>query len=78
MTNQQVKKQYDGYVSFYSTIEKSILNVYCGILFVEHCSTPDLFNHFYKFFEKNYLNVKLLLNLGMDDKRSLSFQKLAN
>ena len=81
-TNQQVKKQYDGYVTFYSTIEKSILTTYCGTLFVGCGSSPDFLNHFYKFFEENHLSVKLLLNLGMDGpnknialKNLVSFQK---
>ena len=65
-TNQQVKKQYDGYVTFYSTINKSLATAYCGTLFIEHCSSPDLLNHFYKYFEEHHLTVKLLLNLGMD------------
>ena len=84
-TNQQVKKQYDGYVTFYSTIEKSIVTTYCGTLFVGCGSSPDFLNHFYKFFEENHLSVKLLLNLGMDGpnknialKNLVSFQKPAN
>ena len=40
-TNQQVKQQYDGYATFYSTIEKSTVTAYCGTLFVEHCSSTD-------------------------------------
>ena len=76
-TNQQVKKQYDGYVIFYSTIEKSIVTAYCGTLFVGRCSSPDLLNHFDKCFEENHLNVKLLLNLGMGGPNfNLAFKNL--
>ena len=76
-TNQQVKKQYDGYVTFYSTIEKSIVMAYCGTLFVGLCSSADLLNHFYKFFEENHLSVKLLLNLRMDGPNvNLAFKNL--
>ena len=52
-TNQQVKKQYDDYVTFYSTIKKGIITAYCGTLFVGHCSSLDLLDHFYKFFVEN-------------------------
>ena len=76
-TNQHVKKQYDVYVTFYSTIEKSIVTAYCGALLVGRCSSPDLLNHFYKFFEENYLNVKPLLNVGMDGPNvNLAFKNL--
>ena len=44
----------------------SLATAYCGTLFIEHCSSPDLLNHFYKYFEEHHLTVKLLLNLGMD------------
>ena len=53
-------------VTFYSTIKESIVTTYCWTLFVGHCSSPDLLNHFYKFFEENFLSVKLYLNLEMD------------
>ena len=39
-TNQQVKKQYHGYFTFYSTIEKSFVTAFCETLFVGHCSSP--------------------------------------
>ena len=35
-STQQVKKQYDGYISFYSSIHKKIVTEYCGSLFVSH------------------------------------------
>ena len=88
-TNQQVKEQYHGYFTFYSTIEKSFVTAFCetffvghcsspcGTLFVGHCSSPDLLKHFYKFFEENHLSVKLLLNIGMDGP-NVNFQKPAN
>ena len=44
-TNQQVKKQYDGYVTFYSTIKKSIVTAYCGTS-VGRCSFQTYSNTF--------------------------------
>ena len=77
LTNQQIKKQYDGCVTFNWTIEKNILTAYCGTLFIGHCSSPDLLNHFNKFFEENHLSVKVLLNLGMDGPNvNLAFKNL--
>ena len=58
-------------------IEKSIVTTFCGTLSVGRCSSPDLLNHFCKFFEENHLSVKLLLNLGMDGPNpNLAFKNL--
>ena len=47
-STQQVKKQYDGYISFYSSTHKRIVTEYCGSLFVGHCTSVDLVNHFFE------------------------------
>ena len=58
LTSQQVEKQYDVYVTFYSMLYQHIVMTYCGTLFFGCCSSPDLLNHFYKFFEENDLSLK--------------------
>ena len=65
-STQQVKKQYDEYISIYFSTHKKIATEYCGLLFVCHCTLDDLVNHFFEFMEKLKLNLLLLLVLGMD------------
>ena len=65
-STQQVEKQHDGYISFYSSTHKKIVTEYCGSLFVGHCTSDDLVNHFFVFMEKLKLNLLLVLALGMD------------
>jgi hypothetical protein len=65
-TTSQVKKQYDGYVTYYSNSKKEITTSYCGSLFLGHCSAADLVNHFFHFIEDLKLNINNLLNIGMD------------
>lgn len=38
--SKQVKKQYDGYVQYFSKTHKKIVNHYAGSLFLGHCVTP--------------------------------------
>ena len=48
-TNSQIKKQYDGYITFYSQSEKCVVTSYCGSLLLGHCTANDLHYHFYEF-----------------------------
>ena len=57
-TNSQVKKQYDGYTSFFS--------LYCGSFFFGHCTADDLVDHFFEFARDLGLDFKLLLALGIN------------
>ena len=41
-TNNQVKKQYDGYVSYWSPRYDQVVSVYAGSLFVGHCNADDV------------------------------------
>ena len=66
VSTQQVKKQYDGYILFYSSTHKKIVTEYRGSLFVGHCTSDDLVNHFFEFMDKLKLNLSLLLVLGMN------------
>ena len=65
-TTLQVKKQYDGYVSFHSKSLKKVVVSYCGSLFVGHCTADDLLDHFIEFERNLELDVNLLLALGID------------
>ena len=58
-TNSQIKKQYDGYITYYSQSKKCVVTSYCGSLFLGHCTAHDLLDHFYEFMSK-------LLNIGTD------------
>ena len=64
-TNSQVKKQYDGYVIYWSKRSDSIVHSYCGSLFVGHCTTVDLVEHYEKFVKQLDIDSKFLLNFGM-------------
>ena len=65
-TNSQVKKQYDGYVSFFSKKLCKIVTLYSGTLFVGHCSAYDLVSNFFEFVRDLGFNFNLLLALGID------------
>ena len=72
----QVKKQYDGYVQYWSN-EQNLVSVYCGSLFVGHCFSKDLLAHFLKFGEEMQWEPDLLLQLGMDGPNvNLKFEKI--
>ena len=65
-TTEQAKKQYDAYLTFYSTEFQRIITAYCGSLFVGHCTAQDLVEHFFEFVEKLSLKPAFLQSLGMD------------
>ena len=48
-TTSQVKKQYDGYITYFSKKYKLVTCSYAGSLFVGHCPAPVLLQHFYHF-----------------------------
>ena len=64
-TNYQVKKQYDGYVSFFPKKLWKIVT-YSGSLFFGHCTADDLIFNFLEFMRDLGLDFKLLLALGID------------
>ena len=45
-TNNQIKKQYDGYVSYWSPRSDQVVSAYPGLLFLGHCNTDDLVEHY--------------------------------
>ena len=65
-TTRQVKKQYDGYLRYVSPTFKQVTNLYCGSLFVGHCGSEQLLEHFQHFVKNLSLDCKLLLHVGMD------------
>ena len=79
-TTSQTKKQYDCYVKFFSLESGELviaLIAYCGTLFAGRCSAPDMVNHLMTFVAKQNLDIKLLLNLGIDSPNvNLAFQNL--
>ena len=62
----QMKKQYDGYFSFFSKKLCKIVTSYCGSLFVGHCTSDDLVDHFFEFVRDLRLDLNLLLAFGID------------
>ena len=65
-TSSQFKKQYDGYLQYWSTKYDEIINCYCGGLFVGHCTHEQLIKHYYEFTKNLKLDSFFLLHLGMD------------
>ena len=65
-TMSQVKKQYDGYITYYSSSKKKIATSYCVSLFLRHCTAEDLVRHFFEFVKKIDLDPNKLLNIGID------------
>ena len=74
--NRLVDKQYDGYVQYWSDSEHKIVNRYCGSLFLGHCTSDDVVDHFKQFMLDNEIDPNYLLHLGMDGPNvNLAFQE---
>ena len=65
-TTNQTKKQFDGFVQYWSKSQNKVTMAYCGSLFVDHCPAYKLVEHFFTFIEKIGLDNKFMLHLGMD------------
>lgn len=65
-TTVQVKKQYDGHIQYYSKRFERVINHFCGSMFVGHCTSEQLRNHFFEFGAKLNWKINYLLHLGMD------------
>ena len=73
-TTSQVKKQFDGYVRFWSNDQ--VETSYCGSLFMGHCSADQMVDHFLDFKKRLNWDNSLMLHLGMDGNHlNKSFQK---
>ena len=60
------KKQYHGYLQYWSSSCEEIVNSYCGSIFIGHYSHKDLIQHYHEFEKAVELDSTLLLHLGMD------------
>ena len=70
-----IKKQYDGYVIYWSRRSDSGVHSYCGLLFVGCCTAVDLVEHYEEFVKQLDIDCKFLLNFGMDRPNiNLSFE----
>ena len=56
----------NGYASFFSKKLRKIVASYCDSLFVGHCTTDDLVDHFFEFAKDLGLHLNLLLAFGID------------
>ena len=65
-TTIQTKKQYDGYGQYWSTERNLVTSVYCGSIFVGHCTSNDLVHHFNTTCQEMKWKPDLLLQIGMD------------
>ena len=65
-TTAQVKKQYDGYVTYYCEKKGIVVTSYCGSLFVGHCSAKELLADINHFFDSMKLDRDLFLAVGRD------------
>lgn len=76
-TTVQIKKQFDGYVQYFSNKFHKIVNQYCGSLFLGHCTASQQKDHFFEFQNKMEWNNNYLLHIGMDGPNvNLAFQNL--
>ena len=76
-TTSETKNQYDCYVKFFSLESGEVVISYCETSFVGRFPAPDMVNHLKTFAAKQSLNLKLLLNLGMDSPNvNSAFQNL--
>ena len=58
-------------------ITKQVAISYCGSLFVDHCFSEKLVEHFFSFIEKIGLHINYMLHLRVDGPNvNLKFQKL--
>ena len=62
----RLKKQYDGYVQFWSNTTNQIVNRYRDSVFVGHCRSEQLLEHFDEFAEELNWDPAFLLHIGMD------------
>jgi len=75
-TTSQTKKQYDGYVIYWSKQNHRVIHRYCGSLFVGHCDADALVNHYLEFVKALGFDSSMLLHYGMDGPNTnVSFEK---
>ena len=71
------KKNYDGFIQYWSNSMKCIVISYCRSLFVNHCTSETLVENFFEFIKNTNLDIGYLLHIGMEGpNENLKFQKL--
>ena len=74
-TTQQLKKQYDMYVQYWSIDQICIKMLYCGTIMVEHWPSEKPLEHFLEFVNKVSLDMKVMIHIGMNGPRvNLKFE----
>ena len=76
MTTSQIKKQYSGFVQYWSKSQNKIAMAYCGSLCVDHCSADELVEHFFAFMWKIKVDSNLCYISAWTDNVNLKFRKL--
>ena len=66
-TSKQIKKQYDGYATYFSSIHNDVLTSYLGILFVGKCTATDLLGDMEVMLKLLGLNQGLILALVLQN-----------
>ena len=59
------EKQYGRYIIDFSDFFKQLIRAYSGSLFVGHCTTKELLQHFHSFMDSLDLSTNWLVNIGM-------------
>ena len=65
-TTIQAKKQYDGYLQYWSSSPEEVVNSCCGSIFIGHCSHKDLIQCYHEFENAMELDLNLPLHLRTD------------
>ena len=65
-TTTHVKKQYDAYACYWSNLHNCLVNNCVGSVFIGHCTSSDLVDHYLEFKRRLDFNDHMLLHLEMD------------
>ena len=65
-TRSQIKKQYDGYATFFSDKFKRVVTTYLGTLFVGKCTADDLYKDLNVLMKQKGLDINDIIGIGMD------------
>ena len=65
-TIEQVKKQCDVYIQYWSKRFQCMKMSYCGTIMVDHCPAEKILEPFLEFVDKVKLQIQRMLHLDMD------------
>ena len=79
-TTSQIKKQYDGYASYFSETFQRIVTSYLGTLFVGKCTANDIVKDLHLLMKKHDLDIDFIIGIRMDGQNVnlLFFKKLSD